>query len=226
LGGGYGGGNRDFQSQPAPNQYGGPAVYNANQNFGQDNSNGQFFQPMHGSLYPDYGNPYASNNVSQYGMGQQRGFQQPSPYNPFSGGGGYGGGYGGGMNQGYGGGYGGMQRQQGYGGGSPFGRGMGRGFGGMQQPQRQQSYGGMYQPDAGYVGQDGMMLAAVMPQDYSVGSGIPPGGYDGQRQTQNYGSLAGMLQGLGNMGGDGRAGNGMGRMYFAEGGITSLVDKE
>jgi hypothetical protein len=141
---------------------------------GMGQNNQQFFQPIYRGQYQDYGNPYASNNVSQYGMGQQRGFQQPSPYNPFSnsggmGGGGYGyggmgGGYGG-MNQGYGGGYG------GFGGGSPFGRGMG--YGGMQQPQQQQGY--------------------------SSGSDIPPGGYGGQRQTQNYGGLAGMLQGYGGM---------------------------
>jgi len=142
---------------------------------GMGQNNQQFFQPIYRGQYQDYGNPYASNNVSQYGMGQQRGFQQPSPYNPFSnsggmGGGGYGyggmgGGYGG-MNQGYGGMGGG-----GFGGGSPFGRGMG--YGGMQQPQQQQGY--------------------------SSGSDIPPGGYGGQRQTQNYGDLAGMLQGYGGM---------------------------
>jgi hypothetical protein len=186
-GGGYGGnsnavpqGGSDFNSGFGMGISGAGMGAGIGSGMGQNNTNGQFFQPIYRGQYQDYGNPYASNNVSQYGMGQQRGFQQPSPYNPFSGyggmgGGGYGyggmgGGYGG-MNQGYGGmgggGYG------GFGGGSPFGRGMGRGYGGMQQ----QSY---------------MNQATQMPQGYSSGSDIPPGGYGGQRQTQNYGDLAGL----------------------------------
>jgi hypothetical protein len=263
-GGGYGGnsnavpqGGSDFNSGFGMGISGAGMGAGIGSGMGQNNTNGQFFQPIYRGQYQDYGNPYASNNVSQYGMGQQRGFQQPSPYNPFSGyggmgGGGYGyggmgGGYGG-MNQGYGGmgggGYG------GFGGGSPFNRGMGRGYGGMQQ----QSY--MDQATQMPQGYPGMLaglqtLPAQVPQDYSLASsqggdmnqyrGGPNGlssygggpatapaaqGLGNQPSFNGPGGFASMLQGLGGMGGNGRAGTGMGNMYFAEGGITSLVDKE
>ena len=233
-------------------------------------ANGQFFQPIYRGQYQNYGNPNTYNNVSQYGMGQQRGFQQPSSYNPFSDGG-----YGG-MNQGYGG-YGGMGGGYGgFGGGSPFGRGMGRGYGGMQQ----QNY--MNQATQMPQGYPGMLaglqtLPAQVPQDYSPASsqgggmnqyrGGPNGlssygggpaqqpSYEsyassptqevkmsrpqweaqqnniGQMRQQgmdmvNRGNMSEIFAGLGGMGGNGRAGTGMGNMYFAEGGITSLVDKE
>lgn len=200
-------------------------------------ANGQFFQPIYRGQYQNYGNPNTYNNVSQYGMGQQRGFQQPSPYNPFSGYGGMNQGYGGygGMGGGGYGGYGGMGGggyggyggiggggYGGFGGGSPFGRGMGRGYGGMQQPQQQQGYGGM---DQGYGLQT---LPAQVPQDYSPASsqgggmnqyrGGPNGlsSYGGGPAIaqQGYGGLFDHYQ---------RAGL---AMPFAEGGITSLVDKE
>jgi hypothetical protein len=96
----------------------------------------------------------------------------------------------------------------------------------LQQQQQQQPQQQSYMSQATQMPQGGQGLTPYGGPKGQATQGI--GMYAGSNQPSfgGPGNLAGMLQGLGNMGGDGRAGTGMGDMAFAEGGITSLTGKK